>query len=141
MNTKPSLQRFISAQEGDYETALKEIRSGRKRSHWMWYIFPQIDGLGFSDMARRYGIKDLPEAAQYLEHPLLGSHLIEISQALLELPGNNATEIMGSPDHLKLHSSMTLFSLIPDSNPVFDAVLKKFFKGQQDNGTLQLIRK
>jgi uncharacterized protein (DUF1810 family) len=134
-----NLQRFISAQEGDYETALKEIRSGRKRSHWMWYIFPQIDGLGFSDMAKRYGIKDLTEAAQYLEHPLLGSRLIEISQALLELPGNNATEIMGSPDNLKLHSSMTLFSLIPATNPVFDAVLKKFFKGQQDNGTLRLI--
>ena len=134
-----NLQRFISAQEGDYETALQEIRSGRKRSHWMWYIFPQIDGLGFSDMARRYGIKDLTEAAQYLEHPVLGSRLIEISQALLELPGNNATEIMGSPDNLKLHSSMTLFSLIPDTNPVFDAVLKKFFKGQQDNGTLRLI--
>jgi uncharacterized protein (DUF1810 family) len=134
-----STERFISAQQHDYQTALQEIRSGRKRSHWMWYIFPQIDGLGFSDMARRYAIKDLDEATEYLKHPLLGSRLIEISKALLELPGNSATSIMGSPDDLKLHSSMTLFSLVPGADPVFDAVIKKFFGGQKDNGTLKLI--
>jgi uncharacterized protein (DUF1810 family) len=137
MGTEQSLQRFISAQEHEYQTALKEIRGGRKRSHWMWYIFPQIDGLGFSDMAWRYAIKDLNEAAQYLEHPVLGSRLIEISKALLELPGNNATVIMGSPDNMKLHSSMTLFSLVPAADPVFEAVIKKFFAGQKDKGTLQ----
>ena len=139
MGTEQSLQRFISAQANDYETALKEIKSGRKRSHWMWFIFPQIDGLGFSSMAQRYAIKDLNEAIQYLKHPMLGSRLVEISKALLGLPGNNATTIMGSPDDLKLHSSMTLFSLVPDADPVFDAVLKKFFNGQKDNGTLRLI--
>lgn len=139
MGTEQSLQRFISAQANDYETALNEIKSGRKRSHWMWYIFPQIDGLGFSSMAQRYAIKDLNEAIQYLKHPVLGSRLVEISKALLGLPGNNATAIMGSPDDLKLHSSMTLFSLVPDADPVFDAVLKKFFNGQKDNGTLRLI--
>lgn len=139
MNTEHSLERFIAAQERDYETALKEIKNGRKRTHWMWYIFPQINGLGFSDMARRYGMKDLHEATQYLKHPLLGSRIVEISRALLELPGNNPMEIMGSPDDLKLHSSMTLFSLVPGADPVFDAVLNKFFGGKKDNGTLQHI--
>jgi uncharacterized protein (DUF1810 family) len=90
-------------------------------------------------MARRYAIKDPDEAAEYLKHPLLGSRLIAISKALLELPESNATAIMGRPDDLKLHSSMTLFSLVPGTDPVFDAVLKKFFGGQKDNGTLKLI--
>jgi uncharacterized protein (DUF1810 family) len=139
MSTEQSLQRFISAQEHDYQTALNEIKSGHKRSHWMWYIFPQINGLGFSDIARRYAIKDLHEAVEYLHHPLLGSRLIEISQSLLELPGNNATAIMGHPDDMKLHSSMTLFSLVPGADSVFDAALKKFFGGQKDNATLRLI--
>ena len=139
MNMEHSLQRFVAAQERDYQTALKEIKAGRKRSHWMWYIFPQIDGLGFSEMARSYGIKDLDEAAAYLAHPLLGRRLTEISHALLELQENNARAIMGSPDDLKLHSSMTLFSLVPGANPVFDAVVKKFFGGEKDKGTLQRV--
>src|ERR1700733_8570702 len=101
-----SLERFVKAQERDYAVALSEIKSGRKCSHWMWYIFPQVAGLGFSEMSRYYGIKDLHEAAEYLAHPLLGKRLMEIASALLELPGNDATAIFGSPDDLKLHSSM-----------------------------------
>jgi uncharacterized protein (DUF1810 family) len=115
-----NLKRFLDAQAGDYATALAEISNGSKRSHWMWYIFPQIDGLGYSEMAKRYAISDLPEAAGYLAHPVLGPRLVEISKALLTLPGNNATAVMGSPDNLKLRSSMTLFSPCP--------VLTRFLK-------------
>jgi len=139
MGYKSDLQRFIDAQEKDYYIALTEIKGGYKRSHWMWYVFPQVAGLGFSQMAERYAIKDLSEAIAYLNHPVLGARLIEIAGALLQLPGNNATQIMGSPDDLKLWSSMTLFSLVPASDPVFGAVLKNFFDGKSDNATLQLI--
>jgi uncharacterized protein (DUF1810 family) len=134
------LNRFITAQEGIYQTALSEIKSGRKRSHWMWFIFPQIQGLGYSDMAKRYAIKDLPEAAAYLTHPVLGPRLIEISKALLTLPENNPNQIMGSPDDMKLRSSMTLFSLVAGANLVFEAVLKKLYNGQKDTATLQMIQ-
>jgi uncharacterized protein (DUF1810 family) len=134
------LNRFITAQEGIYQTALSEIKSGRKRSHWMWFIFPQIQGLGYSDMAKRYAIKDLPEAAAYLTHPVLGPRLIEISKALLTLPENNPNQIMGSPDDMKLRSSMTLFSLVAGADLVFEAVLKKLFNGQKDTATLQMIQ-
>ncbi|RZK16298.1 MAG: DUF1810 family protein, partial [Hymenobacter sp.] len=102
MPTQASLQRFLDAQAHDYATALAELKAGRKRSHWMWYIFPQIQGLGFSEMAHRYGIQDAAEAAAYLAHPVLGARLVEISRALLAVPGSNATSIMGSPDDLKL---------------------------------------
>ena len=134
-----NLTRFLDAQAGDYTTALSEIRAGRKRSHWMWYIFPQIGWLGYSDMARRYAIKDLPEAAGYLAHPILGPRLIEISQVLLTLRGSNATAVMGSPDDLKLRSSMTLFSMVPGADPVFEAVIKKYFDGERDKATLQFL--
>jgi uncharacterized protein (DUF1810 family) len=134
-----NLKRFLDAQAGDYTTALSEIRAGRKRSHWMWYIFPQIGGLGYSEMAKRYAISGLPEAADYLAHPVLGPRLIEISQALLSLPGNNATAVMSSPDDIKLRSSMTLFSLVPGADPVFEAVIRKFFRGEKDKATLQLL--
>lgn len=133
------LDRFLKAQEGDYTTALSEIKSGRKRSHWMWYIFPQLAGLGFSEMSRHYGIKGLSEARAYLAHPILGKRLIAISKALLELQENNATQVMGKPDDLKLKSSMTLFSMIAGADQVFESVLKKFFDGQKDHVTLQLI--
>lgn len=139
MKNNYNLQRYTDAQEGDYTTALNEIKSGRKRSHWMWYIFPQIHGLGRSDMAHRYAIQNLEEATAYLAHPVLGSRLIEISAALLALPGNNATRIMGSPDDMKLHSCMTLFALVPGAPPVFSEVLIKFFGGKQDSGTLSLV--
>ena len=133
------LQRFIRAQEKDYAIALSEIKAGRKRSHWMWYIFPQMKGLGFSQMAQHYGVKDLAEATAYLAHPVLGRRLVEIASAFLQLPGNDATYIMGSPDDLKLRSSMTLFAMVPGADPVFDAVLKKFFDGKKDSATLRLI--
>ncbi|RYE90564.1 MAG: DUF1810 domain-containing protein [Cytophagaceae bacterium] len=139
MPTETTLQRFLDAQRADYATAYAEITAGRKRSHWMWYIFPQIRGLGFSETARYYGITGAAEAAAYLQHPVLGSRLVEISQALLALPGSNATSIMGSPDDLKLRSSMTLFAVVPDTEPVFQAVLDKFFGGVKDAKTLQLL--
>ena len=134
-----NLKRFIDAQQRDYATALTEIKSGRKRSHWIWYIFPQIAGLGYSEMSKRYAIKDLSEAIAYLAHPVLGSRLIAISTALLSLNGNNGTQVMGSPDDLKLRSSMTLFSLVPGADPVFEAVLKKYFDSKKDSATLQVI--
>lgn len=130
-----NLQRFLDAQTRDYDTALSEIRNGRKRSHWMWYIFPQIQGLGFSSTSKYYAIQNREEALAYLEHPILGKRLIEISNALLSLPGNNATSIFGSPDDMKLKSSMTLFASFPDIDPVFKAVLDKFFGGKQDKPT------
>jgi uncharacterized protein (DUF1810 family) len=133
------LKRFTDAQQRDYAAALAEVQNGRKRSHWMWYIFPQIQGLGFTDTSRYYAIKDLQEAAAYLAHPVLGPRLITIAQALLQLPGSNATQIMGSPDDLKLRSSMTLFGEVPGTDPVFQAVLNKFFGGQKDERTLRLI--
>ena len=103
------LTRFKKAQEHDYETALAEIRSGQKQSHWMWYIFPQLDGLGFSEISQYYGIKGIEEARAYLADDFLRSHLVEISERLLALESNNATQVMGYPDDLKLKSSMTLF--------------------------------
>ena len=113
------LSRFLKAQEGDYERALGEIRSGRKRSHWMWYIFPQIQGLGFSSTAQYYAIRDLQEAKDYLAHPVLGTRLKEISSALLDLEGLSASEIFGYPDDLKLRSSMTLFRMADLDCPIF----------------------
>ncbi|MBS7564852.1 DUF1810 domain-containing protein [Mucilaginibacter sp. Bleaf8] len=133
------LDRFLKAQEQDYATALAEIKSGRKRSHWMWYIFPQIQGLGFSETSRYYAIHDIAEAEAYLAHPVLGARLIEIAKALLSLSGNNATQIFGNPDDIKLRSSMTLFASVPGADPVFEAVLNKFFDGDKDPKTLQLI--
>jgi uncharacterized protein (DUF1810 family) len=134
-----NLQRFIDAQRGDYPTALAEIKSGRKRGHWMWYIFPQLMGLGYTSTSVFYGIKDLDEAAAYLQHPVLGVRLVEISNALLSIDGTDAHKIFGSPDDLKLRSSMTLFSLVPGASNVFQAVLDKFFQGRKDEKTLQLL--
>lgn len=135
----PHLTRFLEAQERDYNRALAEIKNKRKQSHWMWYIFPQLTGLGFSDMAAFYAIHNLQEASDYLNHPVLGSRLVTIAQALLEIDGKTATQIMGSPDDLKLRSSMTLFSLVPNTDPVFQAVLDKFFNGSPDPKTLALL--
>jgi uncharacterized protein (DUF1810 family) len=139
MPAQPNLQRFLDAQATDYAPALAEIKSGRKRSHWMWYIFPQVQGLGFSETSRFYGIKDLAEATAYLQHPVLGSRLVSICEELLKLPGSNATSIMGSPDDMKLKSSMTLFGAVPAAAPVFQQVLAKFFGGVPDSKTLQLV--
>jgi len=133
------LKRFTEAQENDFETALAEIKRGRKQSHWMWYIFPQIAGLGFSQMSKFYAIKDRGEAESYLAHSILGKRLIEISNALLEVEGKTANQIFGSPDDVKLKSSMTLFGALDETNPVFRKVLDKYFGGAKDERTLQLI--
>lgn len=133
------LERFVSAQERDYLTALGEIRHGRKRSHWMWYIFPQLRGLGMSSTSYFYGIENLEEAKAFLDDPFLGKNLIEISEALLSLDNSDARSIMGSPDDLKLRSSMTLFSLAAPEEPVFKKVLEKFYLGIQDPATLRIL--
>lgn len=130
------LKRFIDAQETGYQIALSEVKNGRKRSHWMWYIFPQIQGLGFSETSRYYAIQDLNEAAEYLEHPVLGSRLIGICNEVLALEDNNANRIFGSPDDMKLKSCMTLFAALPRTDPVFQLVLDKFFGGAKDLKTL-----
>jgi len=135
------LKRFSDAQERNYEIAFAEVSAGRKRSHWMWYIFPQVKGLGFSSTSQHYGINGLKEASAYLNHPVLGPRLTGISQALLELEGNNATQIFGHPDDLKLRSSMTLFAAVADSDPVFQQVLDKYFQGKADLPTLTLLNR
>ena len=134
------LKRFIEAQEHTYDVALSEIKAGRKKSHWVWFIFPQIQGLGFSETARYYAIKDLNEATVYLHHPILGERFIRISNALLHLKTSDAHGIFGSPDDLKLKSSMTLFSSIENANPVFPAILEKFFGGAKDPKTLRILK-
>ena len=135
------LSRFLKAQEQDYGQALREICSGRKRSHWMWYIFPQIQGLGFSPTAQYYAIRDLQEARDYLAHPVLGTRLKEISSALLDLDGLSASEIFGYPDDLKLRSSMTLFRMADLNEPVFLEVLEKYYDGKPDARTVELAGK
>ena len=133
-----NLERFLSAQENDYDIALSEIKNGRKQSHWMWYIFPQIQGLGYSSMAQFYAIKDREEAVAFLQHPVLGTRLIEITEALLCLKENDATKVMGYPDDLKLKSSMTLFYAVSDKE-IFKSVLDKFFGGKLDKRTLDIL--
>ncbi|MDO4299364.1 MAG: DUF1810 domain-containing protein [Lachnospiraceae bacterium] len=133
------LERFLTAQQDCYTTALQEIRSGRKQSHWMWFIFPQIVGLGHSEISRYYGIKDINEAKAYMENDVLGRNLIEISEALLEVDSDNAAAVMGWPDNLKLKSSMTLFSLAKPECEVFQKVLDKFFRGEKDQKTIAIL--
>lgn len=134
-----NLNRFLEAQAASYQTALSEIKSGRKRSHWMWYVFPQIQGLGVSETARFYALHDAREAEAFAQHPVLGARLMEISQALLGLESNDAYHLLGSPDDTKLKSSMTLFAALPGAKPVFQQVLDKFYHGEQDNKTLQIL--
>ena len=135
-----NLKRFIDAQETAYPTALLEIKNGKKRSHWMWYIFPQIQGLGLSETSKFYAIKDITEAEAFLEHPVLGSRLLEISNELLKLKSNDPYQIFGSPDDAKLQSSMTLFAYL-NADAVFEQVLQKFFEGAKDEQTLRIIRR
>ena len=139
MEQKIDLSRFTEAQMQSYGTALKEIQNGRKVSHWIWYIFPQIHGLGRSSFSQYYAIQSLDEAAAFLHDPYLGGNLLQICRALLALNTNNAKEVMGQPDDMKLRSSMTLFSLVPDSAPVFQNVLEKYFDGKRDNKTLTIL--
>jgi uncharacterized protein (DUF1810 family) len=131
------LQRFVDAQDagGTYGRALAELRAGAKRGHWMWFVFPQVAGLGSSAMSRRYAISGQDEARAYLAHPLLGARLRECAQALLDLPGSDATAVLGGIDAQKLHSSMTLFARADPADPLFGAVLAKYFAGREDGGT------
>jgi uncharacterized protein (DUF1810 family) len=131
-----SLQRFLDAQAPVYERVLGELRAGRKRSHWMWFIFPQITGLGHSEMARRYAISSLGEAKAYLEHPVLGARLRECTALVNEVDGRSIGEIFGYPDDLKFHSSMTLFSRAAGEDGVFHAALKKYFGEKPDRLTV-----
>ena len=133
------LARFISAQEGVYDRALAELRDGRKSSHWMWYIFPQIDGLGHSPTTRLYSIKSLEEARQYLAHPVLGARLVACAEAVLAVQGRSASDIFGHPDDWKLQSSMTLFELVAGPRGVFERVLDKYYQGKRDTRTLQIV--
>jgi len=135
------LSRFTSAQEGVYDQVLAELRSGEKRSHWMWFIFPQIDGLGSSSMARRYSIKSIDEARHYLRHPILGARLQECAEAVLGIKGRSASEILGNLDDMKLKSSMTLFSSVASPGSAFANVLDKYFEGERDSGTLRILEK
>ena len=134
------LNRFKKAQKMDYPIALEEVKSGRKTSHWIWYIFPQLKGLGFSGMSDYYGIDGLDEAKEYLADPLLKSHLIDISEALLNTGGNDPSDIFGYPDDLKVRSSMTLFSIADPSVAVFRTVLEQFYNGREDQGTLRILK-
>jgi uncharacterized protein (DUF1810 family) len=140
MTDPHSLQRFIDAQESDYRSALAEIKAGHKRSHWMWYIIPQYDGLGFSSTSKHYAIKSPKEATDYLDHPILGLRLRECVVALLSVTGRSAREIFGSPDDMKLKSSMTLFAHVSPEGSVFEQVLDGYFGGQRDGKTLELVR-
>jgi uncharacterized protein (DUF1810 family) len=140
METVSNLNRFLEAQETKYSDALSEIKNGRKLTHWMWYIFPQISGLGFTDFNVLYAIQNKEEATQYLNHPVLGKRLIEITKAVVEIEEKTALEIFGKPDERKLKSSMTLFSILNDPNPIFQQVLDKYYKGMKDENTLQLIK-
>ena len=136
------LSRFIKAQKEDYQLALSEIKNGKKESHWMWYIFPQIIGLGMSETSVYYSIQNIEEAKAFLEDEYLGWNLIEICKALLSLPVNNAMAIFGSPDDMKLKSSMTLFNCASDEEQnIFAEVLNKFFDGNQDVLTLEILGK
>ncbi|OBI40856.1 DUF1810 domain-containing protein [Mycobacterium sp. E796] len=130
------LRRFVSAQSGIYRTAVEELRDGRKRGHWMWFVFPQLRGLGSSPMAARYGITSLEEARAYLQHELLGSRLRECTQLVNDVQDRSIIDIFGSPDDLKLRSSMTLFAHATDDNHDFVTLLDNYFYGQEDPLTL-----
>jgi uncharacterized protein (DUF1810 family) len=141
MKSGADLDKFLEAQDRDYAGALAEIKNGRKYGHWIWYIFPQVVGLGMSSTSTFYGIQNLEQATRYLQHPVLGARLIEISNAMLALEGKTANQILGSPDDLKLRSSMTLFSLVEHADGVFQAVLNKYFNGQPDQKTLEILKR
>jgi uncharacterized protein (DUF1810 family) len=133
------LNRFVQAQQGNYAQALSEIASGRKRSHWMWYVFPQFDGLAFSSTSKHYAIKSLDEAKAYLAHPLLGPRLLACAAVLIGLNGRSANEIFGSPDDVKLKSCATLFACVSPHGSVFHQLLDKYFRGAVDAKTLRLL--
>ena len=134
-----NLNRFVEAQLTTYECAILELTQGRKESHWIWYIFPQIEGLGRSDIAKLYSIKSLEEGRAYLEHPVLGQRLIEACEILLSLKDVSMDEVMGFPDDLKLLSSMTLFEALSDSNSIFTKMIEFYFDDERDETSLEII--
>lgn len=133
------LDRFVQAQHGVYAQALAELRAGRKTSHWIWFIFPQVHGLGRSPMSARYAIADLAEAQAYLAHPTLGPRLVECTQTMLDLPGADAAGVLGGLDAMKFRSSMTLFAQAAPAGSVFEAALQKYFAGRPDERTMELL--
>ena len=133
------LDRFVTAQNPVYDQVLAELREGRKRSHWMWFVFPQLDGLGRSPTARHFAIRSRAEALQYLAHPLLGARLRECTEALLAAPDRPISALLGFPDDLKFCSSMTLFSALSAPGSFFEQALGRFFDGQPDDRTLELL--
>jgi len=136
-----NLQRFIQAQEGVYQKVISELKSGKKRTHWMWFIFPQIEGLGKSSVSQYYAIRNLEEAREYLSHSVLGERLKECTRILLDLEGLAVEDIFGYPDNLKLKSSLTLFALVAGPDSIFERALKKFFSGEKDQLTLKILQK
>jgi uncharacterized protein (DUF1810 family) len=139
MSDSHGLERFVAAQEGVHASAVGELRAGRKRSHWMWFVFPQVAGLGRSPMAQRYAIGSLAEARAYLAHPVLGDRLRECAGILTKLPGSSAEEVFGSVDALKLRSSMSLFARAAHDEPLFAEVLDQYFGGAEDPATLERL--
>jgi uncharacterized protein (DUF1810 family) len=142
MNDSFDLQRFIDAQKMTYDAACRELAAGRKRSHWMWFIFPQIKGLGHSDMARKYALSSIDEADAYLNHPILGPRLRHCSQLVADIHNSLIEDVFGYPDNMKFHSSMTLFAQAKSTHQndhIFDTCLKKYFGGKQDAATLNLL--
>jgi uncharacterized protein (DUF1810 family) len=136
-----NLERFVTAQRDAYEDALDELRFGQKEGHWMWFVFPQIDGLGSSNTAKRYAIKGLPEAKAYLDHPILGRRLLECCKAILAVDGSSAADIFGCPDDAKLKSSMTLFAQASGPGAIFSKALIKYFAGQLDARTIEILNR
>ena len=134
------LARFLAPQERDYQLAISEIRSGRKESYWMWYVFPQFEGLGLSSMSRHYAIKSTAEANAYLRHQILGPRLLESANAVLALEGRTASSVFGSPDNMKLQSCATLFAAVSPTGSVFEQILHKYFGGVSDPRTLDMLR-
>ena len=134
-----NLNRFVQAQEHDYDQALGEIRAGRKRSHWMWYVFPQFTGLGSSPTSVHYAIKSVQDATAYLAHPVLGPRLLECADAALQIEGRSALEVFGSPDDMKLRSSATLFASVSAEGSVFHRIIDKYFAGEKDVRTIELM--
>jgi len=134
-------ERFITAQESQYPNALRELKNGRKESHWMWFVFPQLDGLGTSPLSKKYAIKSRDEAIAFLQHSVLGNRLVTATEALFQIEGKSAFEIMGSPDDIKLKSCMTLFALVSEEGNVFQRILNKYFGGEMDKRTINLLDK
>jgi uncharacterized protein (DUF1810 family) len=135
------LSRFLRAQQDTYEQVIAELTSGRKQGHWMWFTFPQIDGLGYSTTTKYYAIKSIDEARQYLQHPILGNRLVECAKVVCSIVGRSVTDVFGHPDDLKLKSSMTLFDAVAESNSVFASVLEKYFGGERDTQTLSQLER